>query len=102
GEACGCDADCQSGFCADGVCCSTACAGTCKACNVQGSPGICSWGLAAPAASSCGLDGTCDGSGACRQHVAGTVCKPGTCSNAAVVDINVCDGRGHGKPRPGA
>ena len=39
GETCGCDRDCQSGFCVDGVCCNTACTGTCMACNVQGSPG---------------------------------------------------------------
>ena len=41
GEACGCDRDCQSGFCVDGVCCNSDCTGTCRACNVQGSPGIC-------------------------------------------------------------
>src|SRR5450432_909552 len=90
GETCGCNKDCQSGFCVDGVCCDTACDDTCKACNVQGMMGICSFvpsGLKPRAAStcptadvgSCGIDGTCDGQGACRKYVMGTVCKAGTC-----------------------
>ncbi len=111
GETCGCDGDCQSGFCVDGVCCNTACTGTCRSCNVQGSPGICApvpTGGAprspdicpAADASGCGLDGTCDGNGACRQHVAGTICKPGACADAAVIGVNVCDGQGRCKAGP--
>jgi hypothetical protein len=111
GEACGCDSDCQTGFCVDGVCCNTPCTGTCRACNVQGSPGNCTMVPAGgaprapsvcPAAdeSTCGLDGACDGSGGCRQHVAGTVCRAGACSDASVVGVNVCDGLGRCKPGP--
>ena len=111
GQACSCDNDCQSQFCVDGVCCNTACVGTCMACNVQGSPGICSFVPAggAPRAttecpmsdvSTCGLDGTCDGAGACRNHVAGTTCQPGSCSDGSVVGVDVCDGRGRCKPGP--
>ena len=111
GETCGCDRDCQTGFCVDGVCCNTACTGTCMACNVQGSPGKCTSVPAggaprtpsvcpASAASGCGLDGTCDGTGGCRQYVSGTVCKPGACSDESVVGVNVCDGLGHCKPGP--
>jgi len=111
GDTCTCDNDCQSGFCVDGVCCNTACTGTCMACNVQGSPGTCTFvpaGSAPHAAnqcpasneSTCGLDGTCDGSGSCRNHVAGTICKAGSCSAGAVVDVNVCDGSGRCKAGP--
>jgi hypothetical protein len=111
GEACSCDKDCHSGFCVDGVCCNTACTGTCMACNVQGSPGICAFvpvggSPRAPSecppsdVATCGLDGACDGSGGCRRYAAGTVCKPGTCSNGAVVDVDVCDGTGHCKAGP--
>src|SRR5579872_2188112 len=39
GSACGCDSDCDSGFCIDGVCCASACQDTCKACNVPGMMG---------------------------------------------------------------
>src|SRR3954465_7646679 len=38
-QACGCDADCVSGHCVDGVCCSTACNEGCKTCSAPGSVG---------------------------------------------------------------
>ncbi len=43
GTACGCDADCTSGFCVDGVCCNSACTETCKSCNTPSAPGVCSF-----------------------------------------------------------
>ncbi|MFL5304904.1 MAG: hypothetical protein ACJ8F1_06800 [Polyangia bacterium] len=105
GQPCGCAADCASGFCADGVCCDSACTDTCKSCNITGAPGVCTFvpaGSAPPAAATCpksdvatcGLDGTCDGNGSCRQYPAGIVCKPGTCAGAAVTGTQVCDGMG--------
>jgi len=111
GDACACAGDCQSGFCVDGVCCNTACTESCKSCDVQGSPGTCSFVPAGGApreasacpesdVSTCGLDGTCDGNGGCRNQIAGTVCKAGSCDVASVVDVNVCDGRGRCKPGP--
>src|SRR4029079_16454213 len=33
---CGCDADCLSGHCVDGVCCNTACKEACKTCSATG------------------------------------------------------------------
>jgi hypothetical protein len=111
GSACGCDADCQTGFCVDGLCCDSACTDTCKSCKVPGSPGVCTFVPAgepprsastcpASEASTCGLDGTCDGSGGCRKFVLGTICQPGTCSGASVTNANVCDGAGRCKPGP--
>ena len=105
GVACGCNGDCASGFCVDGLCCNTACTETCKSCNTPTSPGLCGFVPAGalprlastcPASdmSSCGLDGTCNGNGACRSYEAGTVCAPGTCDGAAVKNIRVCDGQG--------
>lgn len=41
GSACVGKEDCPSGFCVDGVCCSEACTGECKACNVAGAKGFC-------------------------------------------------------------
>jgi hypothetical protein len=109
GQACGCNADCQSGFCTDGVCCNTACGDTCHACNLPASLGTCAVVPAgqpprtpavcpATDASSCGLDGTCDGRGACRRHQAGTVCRAGSCNGDSVDGIYVCDGSGSCTP----
>ncbi len=111
GAACGCDADCGSGFCTDGVCCNDRCGETCKACNIQGAPGICSFVPAGDKprtdavcplsdVSSCGLDGTCNGAGACRKYVAGSVCTAGVCDGATVKGIDLCDGQGRCKPGP--
>ena len=105
GIACGCAGDCASGFCVDDVCCNSACTGTCKSCNAPSSPGICAFVPAGSAPrvasacpvsgpSSCGLDGTCDGSGACRNRVPGVSCGTGTCDGAAVNNVRVCDGQG--------
>jgi hypothetical protein len=111
GAACGCAADCASNFCVDGVCCGTACGEACKTCAAPGSVGTCTFLVAgampraatacvAASASTCGLDGTCDGAGGCRRQVAGTICKAGQCDGAAVVGALACDGLGHCKAGP--
>jgi hypothetical protein len=41
GSQCGNAADCVSEQCTDGVCCESACAGTCYSCNQKGSEGTC-------------------------------------------------------------
>ena len=41
GQPCGLSTECQSGVCADGVCCSTTCTAPCKACDNPGSVGTC-------------------------------------------------------------
>jgi hypothetical protein len=49
GQACTNTGECQTGlFCADGVCCNTACNGPRESCNVSGSEGICTMVQAAP------------------------------------------------------
>jgi hypothetical protein len=105
GSTCSCDAECGSGHCVDGVCCNSACTEACKSCKTLSAPGVCT-AIAAgeaprsPAAcpkadpATCGLDGTCDGAGACRSYVTGTVCQAGTCDGASVGGIRVCDGKG--------
>jgi hypothetical protein len=100
---------CDSGFCVDGVCCESACSGTCQACNVAERVGRCvpvpagqpDPRIRCPAESSasCGLDGTCDGTGACRKHPAGTVCASGACAGPTDRMLPAtCDGNGTCRP----
>lgn len=103
GAPCTDGAQCNSGFCADGLCCETACAAACHACNLPGSPGAC---IPAPAgqdprqecapeaAATCGRDGECDGSGACRRWPAGTACAGATCTDGTFVPARSCNGAG--------
>jgi hypothetical protein len=103
GQTCGCDNECTSGFCAQGVCCNVECSGTCVACNLPGSPGVCgpvpagqapavASQCVAEAVSSCGRDGKCDGAGACRSYPDGSICSAGACQGTAVVGAKICAG----------
>ena len=55
-------------------------------------------GCVAESPATCGLDGKCDGAGACRRHIPGTPCGGGACMDAAVVGSRACDGAGSCKP----
>jgi hypothetical protein len=103
GAPCASAADCASGICAQGLCCATACTGTCKSCAIAGSEGQC---INVPsgadpldqcpeeAAMTCGNDGTCDGAGACRRHAGGTSCAPPSCADATATPGRTCNGSG--------
>jgi hypothetical protein len=106
GETCACDGECRTGYCADGVCCSSACDEKCKACNLPSALGECRFipagvpptnpsecGTATPA--TCGQDGTCDGKGGCQLYVADTVCNYGTCDGDGLGGVKTCDGKGN-------
>jgi hypothetical protein len=108
GAVCACDAECGSGHCADGLCCDRACANGCETCSAPDAGGTCirrSFGASprrpadcvADTASTCGLDGTCDGAGACHFYL-GNTCVGGTCSGDSVVGAYACDGNGACKP----
>ena len=103
GQACIAGTACASGFCADGVCCNSGCAGLCESCVESSAPGTCSpvaagtdpaSECAQDAASTCKQDGYCDGARACRLHAAGTGCSPGSCSNGTEVLARSCNGQG--------
>lgn len=99
GATCAAGTDCHSGFCAQGVCCASACSGTCQSCALTGSLGSCT---AVPAgedplaqcsdggAATCGLDGACDGDGACRKYAAGTLCLAASCSGSTFQPASTC------------
>jgi hypothetical protein len=87
GQPCSSPSDCSSGFCApQGVCCNSACIGSCMSCNLPGKLGQCS--PLAPgtqcAPAGCAGDAKvsariCDGAGACQPAVT-TDCTPYTCN----------------------
>ena len=96
--------ECQGGQCIDGVCCESSCQGACRACNIVGSRGFCSFlPIGAPdpraqctaqPAATCGKDGTCDGAGGCRLHTSGTLCEAQSCVEALQSNPRTCDGLG--------
>jgi hypothetical protein len=109
GETCGCDAECKSTHCVEGVCCDTACTNGCQTCTAPDAGGTCLLRTAgskprkpadctADSPTSCGLDGTCDGAGACRNWGPTVTCQGGTCNGNSVVGAYACDGLGSCKP----
>ena len=103
GHACTMGASCGSGFCAQNVCCASACTGTCLSCDVAGSLGKC---VGVPAdrsslnqcvdqgAPACKLDGLCDGNGGCQQYASGTPCAAASCSGSTFQPASTCTGSG--------
>jgi hypothetical protein len=103
GAPCTAGGDCASTYCAQGVCCKTACAGTCKSCAIAGSEGEC---IDVPSgadplsqcpdegAMTCGSDGTCDGAGACRAYSGATTCAAGACAGSTAMPARTCNGAG--------
>jgi hypothetical protein len=104
GSLCSQAADCASGFCAQGICCTTACDQTCYACNLPNTLGICTalpegaadfTGMCKDeGAASCGNDGTCNGSGACRKYNPDTICATQTCAKGVQTAPSYCSGTG--------
>jgi hypothetical protein len=103
GSSCSLASQCASGFCAQGRCCNEVCTAVCFACDLGEAAGTCT-AIASgdssrsrcqtQAASTCGLDGTCDGSGGCRRHPSGTTCAAATCSGSAQTATRTCNGQG--------
>lgn len=114
GTPCKKDLDCASKHCEprSGLCCNAACAGSCMTCALGGQEGRCTFvpagvdphgDCASAPLASCGLDGTCDGKGACRTYLAGTLVAAASCSGLALEKVTLasfCDGKG--KLLPGA
>ena len=112
GAFCSAGPECRSGQCAQGVCCATACAGSCFSCAVAGAMGLCTavpTGQPDPAAvcadqgaASCGTDGKCQ-SGTCRKYQQGIACGSTSCPmpGSTFTAGGTCDGAGSCKtPAP--
>lgn len=88
GSGCGVGGECTSGSCVDGYCCNSSCVGTCSACDVAGSPGVCTTivgtphgSRACPSPYACSSSGSC-ASGSCSVDsdcAAGRFCQGGAC-----------------------
>lgn len=99
---------CLSGFCVDGVCCTSSCAGQCEACDVVTAPGICTPVTGAPHGDrpSCpGADSEdpcgariCSGSESttsCEGYVGLEVeCRPASCAGGVETRRARCNGTG--------
>lgn len=108
GSPCTMPAECSSGFCVDGVCCDTACDGTCVACTAAlqgGTDGTCG-PIAAGSdpenecddetgTNACGQTGNCDGGGFCEVVAGGTSCGDiAECVGGTQTGADLCDGLG--------
>ena len=108
GAPCSRAAQCESGFCVDGVCCDGACDGICEACTAAAKATGTGDGECGPVkegtdpdddcpddgAASCQRDGVCDGAGACRLYASGTECKAADCGDGNAPTTYACDGSG--------
>ncbi len=108
GHTCSLGTDCDSGYCAQGICCKTACTATCYACantltgQADGTCAVVSsdkddpaGGCTAGASTTCGNTGHCDGNGACEKLGSTTVCVSSSCGTSGFTANSVCDGKGN-------
>ena len=113
GAQCAGNNQCSGGACADGVCCTNACQGTCEAC-VMTKTGVADGHCAAVTTNTdpdnecssdgttCGRTGLCDhnggnGGGACAYTASGTTCAgTSSCSGSGTTSTTTgaCDGKG--------
>jgi hypothetical protein len=104
GGTCQTGTDCQTGICAQGFCCNVDCSGTCQSCAIPGYEGTCKpvpSGMLDPEATcikaatpdTCGLDGMCNGAGACRFYQ-GNTCGTASCVGSSLLQAGACDGQG--------
>ncbi len=101
GELCDKEFQCASDLCVDGVCCESACDGTCESClgaATGGADGVCALittdtdpdgDCADDGAPNCGQNGLCDGGGECATYD-GPGCTPRGCSDGAECDSGYC------------
>ena len=103
GAKCSGDKECDTGHCAQGVCCNSACTGACSACNLTSTLGLCvavpdsspdPQGVCKKATDTCGTTGLCKG-GQCAYADSGTNCGNAVCASASSeAKAPLCDGAG--------
>jgi hypothetical protein len=112
GQACGAGSGCQTGFCVDGVCCETACAGSCNACRAAKTgqaDGACRPVTTGTdpddeceldSSNLCGRTGMCNGAGACAVAAANLACGETKCMGSSLTPRPRCNGMGTCEARP--
>lgn len=96
GKKCLVSADCETGACADGVCCTDLCTGVCDACSAakkgQGEDGICEPVKLGPEPDgACPAGKSCDGQGTCKADVGQICVGAADCASGSCVDGYCCD-----------
>lgn len=79
GKTCTLAADCETGFCVDGVCCATACTGGCERCDTNAARGTCT--------AVSGAFNHCPAGNTCIQNQ----CVPAAGTTCAADKLNVLD-----------
>ncbi|HXU01617.1 MAG TPA: hypothetical protein VN903_11530 [Polyangia bacterium] len=102
GATCNIGKECINGACVENVCCDTACNGKCVSClgaRTGGADGTCAYAKVGTDpkndcdptdASTCGLDGFCDGAGQCEKWSSSTVCATGMCGTGNFTPQRTC------------
>jgi MYXO-CTERM domain-containing protein len=87
GSGCALHADCASRFCADGVCCQTACDAPCQRCSDSG---VCGQ-VVSDSDDLCFGAQICDAEGFCRRADGETCAEGGDCASGFCVDGVCCE-----------
>lgn len=100
GASCARTRECAAGLdCVDGFCCNSTCAGSCRACNLGGAAGSCSFIQAGQDPfGECPGGLACDGTGACHascigaaQCESGFLCQLGACIPGKALGVGCAD-----------
>jgi len=91
GKLCGAGTDCESTFCTDGVCCATACDGTCQACNNAGTEGTCGVAPSGTTEPGCMDSMACDGAGLCKGQLGAACAQGAQCLSGFCADGVCCN-----------
>jgi Kelch motif len=106
GDRCSADGQCAGMPCVDGVCCESACSGSCEACNQTDLPGLCrplpegeaprKGHTSCPAAHDSACAASCDGHtrDRCIFPAPGSACGDGTCTDHGFTPARQCDDHG--------
>jgi len=92
-QGCASNAECLSGFCADGVCCNSACTATCQACNLTNNIGTCTnvTNGQDDVGTCSGTNLSCDGMGACKSELGVACSNAASCLSGFCVDGYCCN-----------
>ena len=91
GALCAKDAECASGFCADGVCCTNSCAGPCRSCSQPSATGICQgYAPGTDPELECSSGTTCNGAGACGPSSPPNLANGQLCSTVSQCTSGFC------------